>query len=116
MNFTVLTMALNGQVYQNLSREEGLIRQPGGLTIVLWFINPQHMREGYGSRSVCVSVTKLAATYLVCESKMQLCKVPYGVPNTRILWISLKTLCSPVLASFADAKLLDFSPASGSMT
>ncbi len=25
-----------------------------------------------------------------------------------IAWISLKTLCSPVMESFADAKLLDF--------
>ena len=47
---------------------------------------------------------------------MQLCKVPYGIPNACIVWISLKTLCSPILASFADAKLLDFFPASGSMT
>ena len=27
-------------------------------------INPRRMREGYGSRSVCLSVTELAATYL----------------------------------------------------
>ena len=32
------------------------------------------------------------------------------------MWISPKTLCSPGLASFADSKLLDFCPASGSMT
>ena len=63
-----------------------------------------------------MSVTKLAATYLVCKSKVQLCKVPYGVPNTHIVWILLKTLYSPVLASFADSKLLDFSPISGGMT
>ena len=30
-------------------------------------INPWHMREGYGSR--VVSVTKLAATYLMCNTK-----------------------------------------------
>jgi hypothetical protein len=36
--------------------------------------------------------------------------VPYCVPNECIVWISLKTLRSPALASFADAKLLDFSP------
>ena len=32
---------------------------------------------------VCLSVTKLAATYwyLVCESKVQCYKVPYGIPN-----------------------------------
>ena len=32
------------------------------------------------------------------------------------MWISLKMLCSPVLASFADSKLLDFAQASDSMT
>ena len=58
--------------------------------------------------SVCVSIIKLAATYLVCDSKMQVCKVPYGVPNACIVWILLKMLCSPVLVSFADSKLLDF--------
>ena len=59
-----------------------------------------------------MSVTKLAATYLVCESKVQLCEVPYGFSNTCIAWISLKMLYSLVLASFADAKLLNFFPAS----
>ena len=52
---------------------------------------------------VCVSVlsvTKLTATYLACEAKGS-------------LWhskgmISPKMLCLPVLASFADSKLLDF--------
>ena len=33
------------------------------------FINPRRMREGYGSRSVCVSVTAPAATYLFYTSK-----------------------------------------------
>ena len=32
------------------------------------------------------------------------------------MWISPKTLFLPVLASFADYKLLDFDPASDSMT
>jgi hypothetical protein len=50
------------------------------------------------------------ATYLVYESKVRSYKVPCSVLNACILWISLKTLCSPALASFADAKLLDFSP------
>jgi hypothetical protein len=56
-----------------------------------------------------VSVTSLAATdmYLVCESKVRCYNIPYSVPNACIVWISLKM---PVLASFADAKLLDFSP------
>ena len=49
-----------------------------------------HALEGiYGSRSVCVSVPKA--------------------------WISLKTLCSPVMVSFADSKLFDFCPASSSI-
>ena len=48
------------------------------------------MREGYGSRSVCVyvcvclSVTMLTATYLICESKMRCYKVPYGLPEGMI--------------------------------
>jgi hypothetical protein len=33
-----------------------------------------------------------------------------NVLNACIMWISLKTFCSPALASFADAKHLDFSP------
>ena len=53
--------------------------------------------------SVCSSLTKLAATYLVCESKVQCYNVPYGVQNAWIVWISLS-----VLASFADFKLVDF--------
>ena len=57
---------------------------------------------------ICVSVTTLTATYLVCESKVQFYKVPYSVPNACIVYISLKMLCSPALASFADPKLLDF--------
>ena len=35
--------------------------------------------------------------------------LPYGVPNACIMWISPKMLCLPILASFADSKLLDFS-------
>ena len=41
----------------------------------MYFVNPRRMREGYGSRSVCVcvsvclSVTALAATYLVYTLK-----------------------------------------------
>ena len=57
-----------------------------------------------------MSVTKLATIYLVCESKLRCYKVPYGIPNACIVWISLKTLCSSVLALSADAKLLDFFP------
>ena len=65
-------------------------------------INPQHMREGYCSRSVCesvcLSVTALAATYFFCKPQVRCYKVPYAVSNERIVGISLKTLCSPVLA------------------
>ena len=35
---------------------------------------------------VCVSATKLAAIYLVCESKLWCYKVCYGVPNVCIVW------------------------------
>ena len=57
--------------------------------------------------SVSLSVIKLVATYLVFKSEMQCHKVPYGDPNVYIVWISPTPLSSPVLASFADAKLLD---------
>ena len=67
------------------------------------------MHESYSSHSVCLSVTKLAATYLVCKSKLWCYTIRYGIPNACIVWIPLKTLCLPVLASFADGKLLDVS-------
>ena len=50
-----------------------------------------------------MSDTKLAATYLVYESKVRCYKVPYAIPNVCIVCISLKTLCLSVLASFANA-------------
>ena len=49
------------------------------------FINRRRMREGYGSRSVCVctcvsmSVTGLLATYLVYKFQVHYCMVPCGV-------------------------------------
>ena len=85
-------------------------------------INPRRMRRRVTVVAVCVcvcvclSVTKLTATYLVCKSKVQDYKVLYGVPKAWFVWISPKTLCSPVLASFANSKLLDFSRVSDSMT
>ena len=82
---------------------------------LLFFFNTRHMRQDYCSWFVCLSVTTLAATYLICESNLRCCKVPYGVPNSWFVWISPKTLCSPVLASFADFKLLDFARASDSI-
>ena len=57
----------------------------------LCIINPRHMREGYGSHFVCLYSVLLTL-------------------STCIMWILLKTLCLSVLASFANAKLLDFSP------
>ena len=63
-------------------------------------INPRHMREGYGSRSVCVcvsvclSVTAPAATYLVCMSKLRHHRVPCRLLKVFIAWISLKIFCS----------------------
>ena len=59
---------------------------------IMYLINPRCMHEGYDSRSVCidVSVSTLTATYmysiyLVCMSKVQFYKIPYGVPNTCIV-------------------------------
>ena len=74
--------------------------------------NPWRMCEGYGSHCVvcvCVCVTTLAATYimyLIYKSQVRYYKVPNGVSNVCIVWISLKMLCSPVLASFAYKRCL----------
>ena len=48
-------------------------------------IKPRHMHEGYSSCSVCLSVTALAAMYLVYKSQVRCCKVPYGISNVRIV-------------------------------
>ena len=95
----------NGRIVY--SRSYGSMANGQHLSLVV-IINPRRIREGYGSHSVCLSVTKLAAIYLVYKSKLQCYMIPYGIPNACIVWIPLKTLCSPVLASFADSKLLDF--------
>ena len=52
---------------------------------------------------VCLSVNSPTATYmyLICESQAQRYKILYGISNAHIVWISLKTLCSPVLATLA---------------
>ena len=68
----------------------------------LTIINPRRMRERYGSRfvcvcvclSVCLSVTALAATYLVCMSKLRHHRVPCRLLKVFIAWISLKIFCS----------------------
>ena len=68
-------------------------------------INPRHMRRRVTvvvlcvCVCVCLSVTKLTATYM------------YLVTKAWFVWIYLKMLCSPVLGSFADSKLLDFARA-----
>ena len=48
--------------------------------------------------SVCLSVTTLAAIYLVFKSQMKCHRVLHGVFNRCIVWILLKTLRSKVLA------------------
>ena len=61
-------------------------------------VNPRRMREDYGSRSVCLSfchsvilsVPALAATYLVYKCQLRCCRVPYGVANVCIVWVSQK--------------------------
>ena len=42
------------------------------VSLFVYFINPRHMREGYGSsvcECVCVSVTALAVTFLIYTLK-----------------------------------------------
>ena len=58
-----------------------------------YIINPQRMRKGYGSRSVCVylSVTTLAAPYLAYTLKVRCHRVLYGVFKVFIMWVLLKT-------------------------
>ena len=61
-------------------------------------INPQRMHEGYNSRSVCecvrvcvcLSVTMLAATYLVCMFKVRHHRVPCRLLKVCIVWTLLK--------------------------
>ena len=55
---------------------------------------------------MCVSVTALAATYLVYKSQVRCYKVLGGVSNQCVVWILLKTLCSPVLPSFVVCSML----------
>ena len=57
---------------------------------VTYVINPRRMREGMVvvlCVCVCLSVTELAATYLVCKSKVRCYKVPYDISNLCIVWI-----------------------------
>ena len=47
---------------------------------------------------VCVSVTMLAATYLVCMSKVRHHRVPCRLLKICIVWSSLKMFCSGDIA------------------
>ena len=51
---------------------------------------------------VCVSVTTKFATYLVYMSNLHCRKILYDVFKVFVMWLSLKTPRSKVLASFAD--------------
>ena len=53
------------------------------------------------SLCVCLSVTALTATYLVCKAKVRYHMVLYGVLQICNVWLSLKTLLSKVMALFA---------------
>ena len=66
-------------------------------------VNPWRMRGGYGSHCVCVylSVPALAVTCLVYKYQMRCCRVPYGVTNVCIVWISQKKRCSRDMALLA---------------
>ena len=55
---------------------------------------------------VCLSVITKSAAYLVCTSKTRCHRVLYGVFKVFVMWLSLKTLRSRVLASFADCHCL----------
>ena len=46
---------------------------------------------------VCLSVTKLAATYLVHTSQVRCHRVAHGIFKTSVVWVLLKTLRSKVL-------------------
>ena len=47
-------------------------------------------------------VTMMATTYLLYTLKIRCHRVLYGVFKVFFVWLSLKPLCSKVLASFAD--------------
>ena len=71
-------------------------------------VNPRRMRRRVMvvvlcvCLSVCLSVNSVTATYFVCESQAWCYMIPYGVSKPCIVWISLKTLCFPVLAIFTQ--------------
>ena len=55
---------------------------------------------------VCVSVTTKSAAYLIYMSKTRYHRVLYGIFKVFVMWLSLKTLCLKVQASFADCHYL----------
>ena len=75
-------------------------------------INPRRMRRRVTvvvlcvCVSVCQSVTTKSAAYLVSTSQTKFYGVLYGVFNVLTVWLSLKTLCSRVLAPFAGHRCL----------
>ena len=74
---------------------------------------PMHRRVTVVVLCVCLSVTKLATTYmyLVCKSKVHL----WRYKHMNCVDFSKNTLFAS-FASFANSKLLDFSQASDSIT
>ena len=64
---------------------------------------------------MCVSVTKLAATYLInfASPKCSYIKFLTGAPNALYCMDFAK---NALFSTFVDAKFLDFLPAGGSMT
>jgi hypothetical protein len=61
-----------GEHKKEVTKREYFLRK--GSCVMQSLVNPRRMREGYGSRfvclCVCVSVTNLAATYLVHPLKI----------------------------------------------
>ena len=62
---------------------------------------PRRMRKGYGNHCVCVSVTTLAATYVVYMSKARRHTVSCRLLKVCIVWTLLKMFRSGDMASFA---------------
>ena len=52
--------------------------------------------------TLCLSVTTLAATYLIYTSQVRCHRVVYGVFKILVVWLLLKMLCSKVLVWFSD--------------
>ena len=70
------------------------------IIILCVLINPRRMRRRVTVviLCVCVSVTMLAATYLVYTSQVRFRRVLYGIFKVLVVWLSLKMLRSRVLA------------------